>query len=378
MKQGKDLTTLAKQIKHEHEAKHDFRVPTNKLHYTALTGEANNGLVQFKVKGKAHQVQPNNLCLRQIGERAGIPSKYVQRMREDAPQLLATNINHWWHNQPEKRMLRTLMNGESIGRAFVSDSYRPLDNYDLAEVVLPKLQDIGCEVLSSEITERRLYIQAATPRIELDLNALRKAGTKLQDVDPVQAGICISNSEVSEGALAMDQLLWRLSCLNGMVAARVMRRTHIGRRSDPIFELEDATEYYSDRTKQLDDQVLWNKVRDVVDALFDLGRFTTLCEKFAGAASVRISGTEAVEEITRRFDLVEAEKNSVLNHLIEGGELNVFGLANAVTRASTDVESYDRAVELERIGGEIIELPPTVWSMEQREPAAVAAVRRRR
>ena len=260
-------------------------------------------------------------------------------------------------------MLRTLMNGASIGRAFVSESYRPLDNYDLAEVILPKLQDVGCEVISSQITETRLYIQAATPRMELDLNALRERKARLDEIDPVQAGIVISNSEVGAGSLAMDQLLWKLSCLNGMIAARVMRRHHVGRRQDPFFEMEEAAEYYSDRTKEMDDRVFWNKVRDVVDALFDMGRFETLCQKFADSASVKISGTEAVEEITKRFQLVEHEKNSVLNHLIEGGELNVFGLANAVTRASTDSPSYDRAIELERIGGDIIELPKSTWEL---------------
>jgi hypothetical protein len=284
-------------------------------------------------------------------------------MADGHGELLATNINHWWKAAPEKRMLRTLKNGSSVARAFVSDIYRPLDNYDLAEVILPKLVDAGCEVISSQITETHLYIQAATPRMELDLNALRAKNVRLKDVDPVQAGIVISNSEVGAGSLAMDELLWRLSCLNGMIAARVMRRHHVGRRSDPLFEMEDAARYYSDKTKELDDRVFWNKVRDVVDGMFNMDKFTSLCQKFADGASVKIDGSEAVELVTKRFDLVENEKNSVLNHLIEGGELNVFGLANAVTRASTDAANYDRAVELERIGGEIIALPHTTWEL---------------
>jgi hypothetical protein len=357
MIEGMTLSQLAKQIKHEKEAKHDFRAPTNRLHFS------DDGNVEWKVGKQEYEATPTRHCLRQICERSNIPSKYADRMIEHAPDLLATNVNHWWQNAPEKRMVRTLMNGESIARAFVSEQYRPLDNYDLAEVILPKLTEVGCEVISSQITETRLYIQAATPRIELDLNALRAKRVRLDEVDPVQAGIVISNSEVGAGSLSMDQLIWRLNCLNGMIGSRVMRRTHIGRRSDPLFEMEEAAEYYSDETKEMDDRVLWNKVRDVVTGMFDLGHFESLCQKFADSASVKISGTEAVEEITRRFQLVETEKNSILNHLIEGGELNVFGLANAVTRTSSDVESYDRAIELERIGGEIIELAPTVWAL---------------
>jgi len=43
-------------------------------------------------------------------------------------------------------------------------------------------------------------------------------------------------------------------------------------------------------------------------------------------------------------------------------------LHSAVTRAAQDLESYDRATELEYIGGKIIELPQTDW-----ERLAVAA-----
>jgi hypothetical protein len=357
---GLTLGELAKQIRHEHKAKADFVAPTNRLTY-----QPNDRLGEliWKVGHDHHEAEPTRHCFRQICERSGIPTKYADRMADGHGELLATNINHWWKAAPEKRMLRTLKNGSSVARAFVSDIYRPLDNYDLAEVILPKLVDAGCEVISSQITETRLYIQAATPRMELDLNALRAKNVRLKDVDPVQAGIVISNSEVGAGSLAMDELLWRLSCLNGMIAARVMRRHHVGRRSDPLFEMEDAARYYSDKTKELDDRVFWNKVRDVVDGMFNMDKFTSLCQKFADGASVKIDGSEAVELVTKRFDLVEDEKNSVLNHLIEGGELNVFGLANAVTRASSDVSSYDRAVELERIGGEIIALPHTTWEL---------------
>lgn len=371
MKAGKTLGELAKQIKHEREAKHDFRASTTQLEYVP---NERLGSIEWKVGKKRYDAEPTNHCLTQICQRSSIPKQYADRMVGDHAKLLATNINHWWKHQPEKRMVRTLMNGESIARAFVSERYRPLDNADLAEVILPKLAEVGCEVISSQITETRLYIQAATPKMELDLNALRQSGKRLSDIEPVRAGIVISNSEVAAGALSLDRMLYFLSCFNGAIAARALRRHHVGRRADALFELEEASEFYSDKTKEMDDRVLWNKVRDVVDGMFTMEHFTSLVQKFADAGSVRIEATEAIEEITTRFKLQEQEKNSVLNHLIEGGDLSVYGLSAAVTRASTDVESYDRAVELERVGGEIIELPQTVWSLHEREPRAARAI----
>jgi len=50
------------------------------------------------------------------------------------------------------------------------------------------------------------------------------------------------------------------------------------------------------------------------------------------------------------FSLTDAEGKGVLQHLLEGADYTLYGLANAVTRYSQDVESYDRASKLEEIG----------------------------
>jgi hypothetical protein len=270
---------------------------------------------------------------------------------ENCP-LLAENINWWWKHAPEKRMLRTLQNGSQVGRAFLSERYRPLENADLAAVILPKLAELECEILSCEITETRLYIQAATPKLEAKCVG-----------DLVRAGIVVSNSEVGAGALMLEPLLWYLRCLNGMIMPRVMRRHHIGRHSDPLFELDEAAEYYTDKTREMDDRAFWMKVRDVAEGLFDPQRFAAMVEKFESATDQKLGQvTAAVEEVGNRFKFNDQETNAVLNHLIEGGDTSLFGLVNAVTRTATDVESYDRSVELQRIGGEILELPKSVWS----------------
>jgi hypothetical protein len=352
MKHGISLAQLAGVIKSTSQDRKDFMVPTDALRYEPNDGF---GTIAFQVgsNGNEYEASPNRYCLRQICERSGIPSKYADRMMEKHhSELLSHNINYWWQHEPEKRMLRTLMNEhDHVARAFLSSSYRPLENADLAAIVLPKLADLDCEVLSCEVTESRLYIQAATPRIQA-----KAVG------DVVQAGIVVSNSEVGAGALALDPLLYYLRCLNGMIMPRALGRYHIGRKNDPMYELDSAAEYYSDKTKEMDDRAFWAKVSDVVTGLFDKDRFNSMVAAFQGAQDQRIKGTDAVEEITRRFDLNTIEKDAVLNHLIEGGELNLFGLVNAVTATASDVESYDRSIDLQRIGGRILELPKSTWN----------------
>ena len=63
-------------------------------------------------------------------------------------------------------MVRTL---DNKARAFLSDRYRPLDNFDLATAVLPRIADAGCKVRSAQLTENRFYIQATTDRIQSDV-----------------------------------------------------------------------------------------------------------------------------------------------------------------------------------------------------------------
>lgn len=57
-----------------------------------------------------------------------------------------------------------------------------------------------------------------------------------------------------------------------------------------------------------------------------------------------------------------SEQDGVLKYLIEGGDLSLYGLSNAVTRFSQDVESYDRATALEGIGWDIATMEPRKWA----------------
>lgn len=344
MKEGRPLAEVLTQIKEESARKRDFIVPTDKLHYT------DQGTIRFGIGDQQFEATPTSHCLRQIAARSGIPAPYVDRMAANNAPLLAHNINWWWQHEPEKRMLRTLDDGK-IARAFLSSGYRLLENLDLAVMILPKLQALECEILSCEVTETRFYIQAATPKMEAKVVG-----------DTVRCGIVVGNSEVGLGSLFIDPMLYKLGCLNGAIFQRVMQRYHIGRSNNG--DTDGAAEYFTDATRKADDQAFWMKVGDVTDGIFNPERFAALVTKFEGAAEQKIIGTEAVEEVTRRYGFNETEKGMILNHLIAGGSSTVFGLVNAITRTASDVESYDHSIDLQRIGGDILELPKTTWQQQ--------------
>jgi len=104
-------------------------------------------------------------------------------------------------------------------------------------------------------------------------------------------------------------------------------------------------------------------VRDTLKAALDPERFQHWLQRVQSTTSNRIEGdvTKAVEVLSNKLALTNAETSSVLKHLIEGGDLSQYGLMNAVTRTAEDVHSYDRASELEAAGAAVLDLRPTEW-----------------
>ena len=66
---------------------------------------------------------------------------------------------------------------------------------------------------------------------------------------------------------------------------------------------------------------------------------------------------KSVELLADKFQLTENERGDILRQLFMGGDNSRYGLVNAVTAASKIAKAYERATDLERIGGEILSLP---------------------
>ncbi|MFZ1124193.1 MAG: hypothetical protein WAN59_03510 [Candidatus Baltobacteraceae bacterium] len=349
---GLSLADLSQRLIDDARAHRDFVADTRTLEAGVADGKP---VVQFSAGSEQLVVAPTQHALRQIGTHTDIPAKYLDRMAAEAPELLAANINHWFRANAAPRMLRTKLNGSSTLRAFLSNKYRPLDNVDLANAVLPELLAPGWHVVSAQITEARFYIQAVSNKLEAQVKHAQRTGRK---GDVLQPGVVISNSEIGHGRLDVASMILTLSCLNGMISGSALRRNHVGRANGGGRDDEDAWELFSDEARQADDRALWLKVRDTVRSAVDERLFFRLVEKLNVATGDAIDDPASTVEVTaKRFGLSEDEQHSVLEHLARGGDLTRYGLLNAVTRTAEDATSYDRAIELERVGGEILELP---------------------
>ncbi len=355
MKAGLTLSELAVEIERQAKTKRDYVVPTERLDMHVADDGAGLGLTFGP-----QIVHVNDLAHRQIAEHVGIPAKYYDKMREEAPQLLANNVNEWFRKYPAPRLVRTL---DGTARAFLSDRYRPLENLDLAEAALPPLKELGLDIMSCQVTDTRLYIKAVDPKVTRELEA---KGGKFGDgkhniVRCLAPAITISNSEVGMGAMSILVGVYDGFCSNlATFNERSMRKYHVGGKhelGDEVYAL------LSDDTRRKTDAALWSQVGDIVKAAFDRASFDALCDNIAETAEQKIEGDpiKVVELGARKLGLNETERGSLLRHLIEGGDLSRFGFYNAVTRTAEDAEDYDRATQLEKLGGSIIELPRHEW-----------------
>ena len=350
MKQGRALPEVLTELKRQNEAKKDFISPAQAFH---LEPDGQTFNLTHLASGQQEVFGTTDLFHRQVGSTLNIPAKYYDAMRTQKPELLAANVNAWFGDRDQSYMIRSMDYGNGrVARALLSDRYRRIDNLEVATAVLPLFAgQEGMEVISSAVTEQKLFIKILNRRLEAEV----------VPGDYVQAGVVISNSEVGLGAVSVQPLVYRLVCTNGMVVNDFgERKAHVGRAAKGI---EDSFDIYTDETIEAESRVFLLKLRDITMAAIEESRFAMIVGKLRDATEAKITGRvqDVIELTGKSYALNTSEQDSILNYLIQGGDLSLYGLSNAITRASQDVESYDRATALEGIGWQVATMPAAQW-----------------
>lgn len=308
----------------------------------------------------------------QLAEKTGVPQPYYNRMRADAPLLLHRNVNHWLGESEKAYLARTL---DDRVRAFLSDRYRALDNYDLAFHTFAVARDAGAVVERADLTDEHLYLRMLasdccakiTGRIE-DLKAkgaffapgYKKDNGRWGFADDDDAegdwiipGATASNSEVGRGGLNVEVVAYRAACVNWLFVSKAMHKVHLGGRLGMGFQLADDT-------RDAKDKALWLEVRDVVRAAFDKEAFMRVIMEFNQAAATQLEHpVEAVDVVCKSYGFSDEDRQGMLDWLMapprkdtESG--TVWGLVNAVTALANKKQSVETEIDYQRAGGELL------------------------
>lgn len=356
MKTGKTLVELAAEITRRAESKVDFIAPVGKLEMV-VDGDAQPMLAvgaqgAYRVNQNAHD---------QLAAYAGIPAKYYKRMQAADPDLLAKNVNRWLHDEAskdDKRMIRTL---DGKVRAVVSDSYRKIENEDIAEAVLPALMARDMIIMSADITETRMYLKAVDRSIEKNIPKGFSMGDGSHQIfDCLSPAVIIGNSETGNGSYFVETGVFTKACTNLALFGASMRRTHLGARAE---HSEEVYALLTQKTHRISDAALMSQLQDIIKGTLTGEQFDKTVEALQRSSEDKIDAdvVKVVEQFGRKFDVTEGEQKGILQRLIEGADLSRYGLHSAVTRFSADVENYDRATELERLGGDVVTLAQSDW-----------------
>ena len=341
MKQQLSLTDLVAQIEANETKKLDMIADTRKI--TML----DNGSLDLEDVGN---FKVNDWTHKQIGERLGIPAKYYNLLLTEARDLLATNVNRWFAERPEQRLVRTL---DGVTRAFLSNRYKVVEHKQLALSILPIIMEIpGIEFESCAITDTKMYIKATTKSLQAEIT----------EGDIVQAGIVISNSEVGAGAIRVEPLIYRLVCTNGMILEDgAYRASHLGKQNGAIGEVVELQQ----DTIEAGAKKIALECRDFANAIMDPKKFQERVLKMRETTKREIQGdpVKAIEIVSNKLKLNDTESSSVLRNLVKDHDLSQWGVLNAVTKMSQDDHtSYDRATEIEAAGSKILNLSDKEWN----------------
>ena len=266
-------------------------------------------------------------CHNQIAEKLEIPLKYYHKMEEAAPELLAENVNTWLRRNGKDVFIRGL--GDSV-RAFLSDRYRVIDHLDVLLCALNELQAHDAEIEDCYLSEIEMNIKVKSAKL--------RDFVRHKD-DLIMGGIFITNSETGHKALRVEPRMFRVKCSNGMIVEEmVTREIHIGNGDE------------------ISDEIVYLSLRRSIRELFNRFGEIVLLLRESTEAKIK-SPHKVIQNVVDQYKLSETQKANILMAFGAEPEYDQYGIANAVTQAAQKEETWEKSVELEKLGGKLVALP---------------------
>lgn len=332
------------------------------------------GANKFKLclEGEEVNYTVTDNAMSQIASWAKVPYSYVNYMKSNGKgDLVASNFNEWFQKPVHKntrRMYRGMTNNiyrdnstldphmsRSGGkwRSFHSNRFRRVDHEHVLDSIMPELETLAEEygdikIASLGLTDDKMYVKVLFPKTEA-----KAVG------DVVQFGLSIGNSEIGKGLAYVSPLIYVLRCLNGMILPDYGIKTkHIGSSIE-----EDGNVTYGNDTIETDQKAIMLKLRDTIRSVCSEENRNKVLEKINESSDTTSTKNplKAVEKTAKLFSLTEKETEDTTLSFVKRGDYSKWGMVNAVTEIANTHKNYDRASELEGLGGRILTMGKSQW-----------------
>lgn len=329
--------------------------------------------------------RPTRVGIEGIASRLEIGTRYARRMESLHPSLLADNVNGWMAHDDfadKKYLLRLLRSDDpsadavdGVVRAFLSDSYKTIDNFDVLLATLSGMERAGIvdPLISADLTERRMVVKVTCPQIAAHAPELlkdyrnpfgdgeralgawtpdmvaRAAGTEGMGYKPGEepilfAGFQISNSETGGGAFRITPRLEVRVCRNGLtIVAESTKEIHLGAK------LDSGVIEWSEATRQANIQLVMAQTSDAVRKFLSpeyVAKKVAGLEKAAGIEVKPADAIEVIASVSKTCGFTQSEQDTILNMFMTGNQFSALGVMQAVTAAAQTL-SGDDAYDME-------------------------------
>jgi hypothetical protein len=312
-----------------------------------------------------------------LATKLSIPRDYLKRLRDDRPDLYDANVNGWLHGrrplimaqspvtgQPEVKrpgipgddrsfLIRTFKpdNDEpGIARAILSDRYAVIDHLDALTAALDGVAQAGVnvQITGADLSDRRMTIRVEAPEVTALAPTLLRGyrspftGESGTDNPLVFAGFVITNSETGGSAYTITPRLVVQVCRNGMTVTKdAMRAVHLGgRMEEGVIEWSEDTQ-----RKQLD--LITARSRDAVATFLNVDYMTGVIMAAEQGAEKPVAKVDDVRDVTKRLRFTTEQTEGILAQFVQGGQMTMGGVMNAVTAYAQTVDDGDEAFDLE-------------------------------
>ena len=368
-----ELSELAQVLKSQSEVKYDVVAHSNDLRFTDGNLVITGGDQALSIDGVTTidtTLRPTAVFDEGIADKLNIPIKYLRKMRDDnQPGLLDHNVNTWLDANQTNWFVRGFKEAGSdepgIGRAFLSDQYRVIDNYDALLAVLDGIRQTGTEidVVGCDLSERRMSVKIAAPGISAlapillgqyrspfddatpeRAEALARHGWLRDDEAPVVfAGFEASNSETGGGAWVLKPRLIIKRCRNGLtVKLDQIRHVHLGSKMD------QGIVRWSDETQKKNVELITAQTADAVKTFLDVDYIKAKLAEVEKVADHKVAKpVEVISKVSSALKFTKEEADGILDCFIKSGDTTAGGVMQAITAQAQLVVDPDRASVLE-------------------------------
>jgi hypothetical protein len=370
-----NLANLVEELKRQRESRHDFVSDVRNFKIEVREGKV---LLAPKNERAGEWLPDGAICfnpsaVRQLADKCepNIPAKFFDRMLEQRPNRLEELLNALHDDGPAKRLVRTL---DGNVRAWLSDSYRVIDNLDMAFTCMDAAQRVGGQVIEANLSDTNMRIKFTSQAVWDKLDVTQRSGPQggwfagaignrdligksilgatIREELPggpstVHPVVTITNSETGHGGFRVRLGILMGICFNVATLEDVVAQVHLGERL--------AEGVYSQETIATESKAISLKARDGVLAAFDQTKFQAMIKKVRKSTTMEIeNATSAVENVIEANEISEEKKDALLEYFLRDYNKTQFGLAQAVSRLAQDTDDTDEADKLENLAGKLM------------------------